>query len=104
MSLPECLPDVKKCDHITPRLAQLHWLPVKFRIIMKTLLLTYNALHHTGPQYLLNLLTHYVPARKLRSSNSGLLVIPKQKCTTLGEHSFSFMAPTSLELSPSFGV
>ncbi|MGH0148727.1 UNVERIFIED_CONTAM: hypothetical protein FKN15_038869 [Acipenser sinensis] len=56
-----------------------------------------------GPEYLLNLLTRYIPACKLRSSDSGLLVIPKQKCTTLGEHLFSFMAPT-LELSPSFGA
>ena len=84
----------KKHDHITPCLAQLHWLPVKFRITFKILLLAYKALHHTGPEYLSNLLTRYVPACKLRSSDSGLLVIPKQKCTTLGEHSFSFMAPT----------
>ncbi|MGH0134718.1 UNVERIFIED_CONTAM: hypothetical protein FKN15_030445 [Acipenser sinensis] len=47
-----------------------------------------------GPEYLFSLLTCYVPAHKLRSSDSGLFVIPKQKCTTLGERSFSFMAPT----------
>ncbi|MGH0115217.1 UNVERIFIED_CONTAM: hypothetical protein FKN15_070737 [Acipenser sinensis] len=45
-------------------------------------------------EYLSILLTRYVPTRKLRSSDSGLLIIPKQKCPTLGEHSFSFMAPT----------
>ncbi|MBN3283347.1 NEUV protein, partial [Polyodon spathula] len=27
---------------------QLHWLPVKFRMVFKALLLSYNALHHTG--------------------------------------------------------
>ncbi|MGH0152093.1 UNVERIFIED_CONTAM: hypothetical protein FKN15_052886 [Acipenser sinensis] len=94
MPLPGSLPDVKKKRyHITLRLAQQHWLPVKLRIIFKTLLLTYNALHHTGPEYLLNLLTCYVPACKLRSFDWPA-VIPKQKCTTLGELSFSFMAQT----------
>ncbi|MBN3270619.1 SCND3 protein, partial [Polyodon spathula] len=51
------------------------------------------------PEYLSNLLTRYVPACKLRSSESDLLVIPKQKCATLRECSFSFMAPT-----PSFST
>ncbi|MGH0161650.1 UNVERIFIED_CONTAM: hypothetical protein FKN15_041320 [Acipenser sinensis] len=32
----------KKFAHITPHLAQLHWLTVKFRIIFKTLQLTYK--------------------------------------------------------------
>ncbi|RXM27725.1 hypothetical protein EOD39_10427 [Acipenser ruthenus] len=40
------------------------------------------------------MLTRYVPARKLRSSDSGMLVIPKQKCTTPGQRSLGFMAPT----------
>ena len=30
----------KKCDHITPVLASLHWLPVKARADFKVLLLT----------------------------------------------------------------
>ncbi|MGH0170918.1 UNVERIFIED_CONTAM: hypothetical protein FKN15_064701 [Acipenser sinensis] len=94
MLLLGSLPDVKKHDHINPCLAQLHWLPVKFRITFKILLLAYKALNHTGPEYLSNLLSCYVPACKLRSSDSGLLDIPKQKRTTLRERSFSFMALT----------
>ncbi len=31
----------RKYDHITPILQSLHWLPIKFRISYKTLLLTY---------------------------------------------------------------
>ncbi|TWW67247.1 putative RNA-directed DNA polymerase from transposon X-element [Takifugu flavidus] len=38
------LTGIDKRDHITPVMALLHWLPVKFRIIFKTLLLTYKVL------------------------------------------------------------
>ena len=36
---------VGKCEHITPILSELHWLPVTHRIIFKVLLLTFKALH-----------------------------------------------------------
>ena len=35
----------RKCDHITPILFDLHWLPVSERIKFKILLLTFKALH-----------------------------------------------------------
>ncbi len=35
----------RKYDHITPILQSLHWLPIKFRIIYKILLLAYKALN-----------------------------------------------------------
>ena len=35
----------RKCDHITPILLDLHWLPVSERIKFKILLLTFKALH-----------------------------------------------------------
>ena len=38
-----------KYDHITPLLAELHWLPVEKRIIFKILLLTYKALYSPPP-------------------------------------------------------
>ena len=37
--------------HVTPVIASLHWLPVKYRIDFKTLLLTYKALHGLAPPY-----------------------------------------------------
>ena len=40
-------------DHIMPMLHQLHWLPVKFRIMYKILLPTYKCLHGLAPDYLL---------------------------------------------------
>ena len=56
-------------DHISPVLVQLHWLPVEQRVIYKTALLTYKALHGLAPQYLADLLEYYVPTRSLRSAD-----------------------------------
>ncbi len=39
----------RKYDHITPILQSLHWLPIKFRISYKILLLTYKALNGLAP-------------------------------------------------------
>ena len=39
------LTGIRKGDHISPVLSSLHWLPVKFRIEFKIILLTYKALN-----------------------------------------------------------
>ncbi len=51
----------RKYDHITLILQSLHWLPIKFRISYKILLLTYKALNDLAPAYLTNLLSRYNP-------------------------------------------
>ncbi len=66
----------RKYDHITPILQSLHWLPIKFRISYKILLLAYKALNGLAPAYLTSLLSRYNPTRSLRSQISGLLVVP----------------------------
>ena len=53
----------RKYDHLTPILHELHWLPVKYRIIYKILLLTYKCLHGMGPIYLQELLKEYKPSQ-----------------------------------------
>ncbi len=57
----------RKYDHITPILHSLHWLPIKFRISYKILLLAYKALNDLAPAYLTNLLSRYNPTRSLRN-------------------------------------
>ena len=42
----------KSRDHISPILRDLHWLPVKSRIMYKILLLTYKCIHGCAPLYL----------------------------------------------------
>ncbi len=47
----------KKYDNITPVLVDLHWLPVRSRILYKVLVLTYHALEGTAPPYIQSLLS-----------------------------------------------
>lgn len=83
----------RRHEHISPVLASLHWLPVKFRIDYKILLLTFKALHGLGPLYLSDLLSPYIPSRTLRSQSAGLLVVPKIAKITMGGRAFSYRAP-----------
>jgi hypothetical protein len=46
----------KKSDHITPALKELHWLPIKYRINFKIILLVYKTQHNLAPDYLTKLL------------------------------------------------
>ena len=69
-------------SHITPVLSALHWLPVKFRIDFKILVLTFRALNGQAPQYILDLLKPYSAGRTLRSSGQNLLVVPKTRYKT----------------------
>ncbi len=43
---------LKKREHITPVLMELHWLPVHQRIDYKILTLVYKALHNLTPSYI----------------------------------------------------
>ncbi len=95
----------RKYDHITLILQSLHWLPIKFCISYKILLLTYKALNGSAPAYLTNLLSRYNPIRSLRSQNSGLLVVPRIAKSTKGGRTFSYLAPNSgIAFLITFGV
>ena len=66
-----------KYDCITPLLRELHWLPIKQRIVF--LLLTFKPLNDLGPSYIHDLLQTYEPYRNLQSSTRNFLVTPKVK-------------------------
>ena len=83
---------IGKYDHITPVLKQLHWLPVRQRVIFKILLLTFKILDDTAPSYLKKFITSYTPPKTLRSSNQHLLVIPRTKMKSYGEKTFAYNA------------
>ena len=50
--------------HITPLLLKLHWLPVKFRVNFKILLITFKAIHGLAPSYIAELIM-------IKSSTTG---------------------------------
>ena len=84
----------KKRDHITPVLRELHWLPVKQRVVFKIVLLTYKALNDIGPSYLKELLHPYTPCRDgLRITNMGLLQEPKTNYINTERRAFGAAAP-----------
>ena len=85
-----------KYCHITPLLVDLHWLPVKFRIEFKILLIVFKIFRGLAPSYLSFLITSKpVSKYNLRSSSdSTLLSFPNIKVkATLGERAFVFAAP-----------
>lgn len=89
-----------KNEHMSPILQQLHWLPVKFRIDFKILMLTYKALDNQAPDCISELLTLYKPSRALRSSCQMLLVVPKTKTKLYGDRSFAASAPRLWNILP----
>ncbi len=64
-------------DHITPVLQSLLWLPVRYRVDFKILLIVYKSLNGMAPSYISDLLIEHNVTRSLRSSNQRLLFIPK---------------------------
>ncbi len=87
------LTGTKKYEHITPVLASLHWLPVRFRIEFKILLIVFKILHGLAPAYLSELLHVHTPVRALRSSNQVLLDVPRARLKNKGDRAFSVVAP-----------
>jgi len=56
--LARVVTNTRRRDHITPVLAGLRWLPVRYRIEYKIALITFKALTTQQPQYLLELIRH----------------------------------------------
>ena len=84
---------VPRHDHIKPILKQLHWLPIKYRIVFKICVMTHKALYGAGPSYIKDMLTIASPDYSLRSTDALTLVIPKTKRKTLGDRAFQSAAP-----------
>lgn len=72
-SLARIVVGTKRCQHITPVLRQLHWLPIKYRIQFKLALITFGVLTTQQPHYLFELIRLRNPVRQLRSSGLTLL-------------------------------
>ena len=85
-----CLQLARLCRriHITPILATLHWLSIKFRIDFKIALTTYKALHGHSPAYIGELVSPYSTGIL-----QGLLAIPRSKRKMMGGHAFVIVAP-----------
>ena len=68
---------LSKFDHIGDTLKELHWLPVEQRIIFKINLICFKILNNLAPDYLVDLIHVYKPARYLRSSSDNWRLVIK---------------------------
>ena len=86
---------IKRHDRqsITAVLWRLHWLPVKWRINYRIVVLVFRALHGLAPAYVSTLITPYEPRRALRSTGSALLCVPRHNLERYGQRSFSCAGP-----------
>ena len=86
----------QKLYHVTPLIYELHWLPIRYRIEFKILLITFKILNFLTPTYLSSLISLRLPSKyNLRNSSDKLLLsYPRFKSkATLGDRSFSCAAP-----------
>ena len=93
--------NLRKYDHITPALVTLHWLPVKYRIEFKTLLIVFKGLHDKAPTYIQETVTP--PKSKIysiRSNEERVLKVPKFKHDTFDKRAFAVYGPLAWNCLP----
>ena len=82
--------NLRKYDCITPALVTLHWLPVKYRIEFKTLLIVFKGIHGKAPTYAQEMITPSKSKRySKRSNEERVLKVPKFKHDTFGTRVYS---------------
>ena len=84
---------LKKTDHITPALKQLHWLPIQSRIKYKLCLHCHNFFVGSSPIFISEILSVYKPTRSLRSSNDQFTLVEPRTNKKVGDRAFSHSAP-----------
>ena len=85
---------VPRLESATPLLDTLHWLPVKKRVIFKTLLYVYKVLNGLAPAYLTQFISIYVAPREgLRSANDTLRLDVPVMQLKIADGSFSSFGP-----------
>jgi len=93
----------RRCDHITPVLRQLHWLPVRQRVVFKIAGLVHQLLVGAAPAYPTDdcRLLSDVGCRPLRSNSNDMrkLLVPRTH-NKLGDRSFSAAGPRLLNDLP----
>ena len=94
----------RKFDHVTPLLIELHWLPVRQRIVFKILLYTSKALHGATPTVfmfpgeLLGLLTNFYWSSQCTSSNWLAWGLSERARLTSGTPPFEIKSSSSVSI------
>ena len=81
-------------SHALPLLKELHWLPLTLRVNFKICLIVFKILNNCAPEYLIDMLTPYKPARYLRSlQDYTRLIVPRYQLSS-SRSRFGIYAPT----------
>ena len=82
------------CDHISPVLRQLHWLPVRQRVVFKIATLIHRSLSGNAPGYLVDdcQLVADVRVGQLRSADTQALVVSRTS-SSFGDRTFTATGP-----------
>jgi len=92
----------RRCDHISPVLRQLHWLPVRQRVNYKIATLVHRSLSGHVPSYLADdcRLVTDAGVRRLRSADTRILVVCRTQ-NSFGDRTFAAAAPRLWNSLPS---
>ena len=88
--------DTRKYDHITPVLRDLHWLPIRQRIVFKLATMVYKCQHGLCPSYLAEdciLLSATRGRQHLRSAGRLELLVPRTRTVSFGPRAFAVAGP-----------
>ena len=92
----------RRCDHITPVLRQLHWLPVRQRVDFKVATFVHRSLSGISPTYLADdcRLVADARERRLRSTESRTCVVARTY-SSFGDRAFAAAGPVRWNSLPS---
>ena len=84
----------RRCDHISPVLRQLHWLPVQQRVMFKIATVVHRSLSSNVPGYLADDCQLVADARviQLRSADTRTLVVSRTR-SSFGDRTFAAAGP-----------
>ena len=93
--------NVPYMERITPSLIELHWLPIKARIIYKICVLVFQALTVGQPSYIYDILTPFhTSSLTLRHSDDQYRLLEPRVSSHTGTRSFYFCAPRLFNCLP----
>ena len=92
----------KKFDHISPVLQNLHWLPIRKRIVFKVATLVYKCLHGIAPPYLAEdcVPVSSVPGRVQLRSASNYDLVCSGRSSNSGRRTFASVGPKTWNSLP----
>ena len=98
---------VRRYDHVTPLLRELHWLRAPQRIEFKLAVLVFRCLNGLAPSYLTDDVCRVADVesrRRLRSASTSALIVPQTRRSTLGDRAFPVAAARVWNRLPTYVI